>query len=181
MQVPQETPFRESCRTGETPEPVSVPWGHPLLDRRGPSRTGVVAEAGGRDCCWYHGGDWDAVTRIAVRLITERESAGVGDDDELRAHVIDAARAEGVSTWALTALDSLLADPIAIHRADDERAASFVNGQHRTRAMRDAGMRAVLVGVDEPVEPTGPPRPLASDLTSPERAPGVRDLHRVPD
>lgn len=67
--------------------------------------------------------------------------------------MLAAAYAEDVSGWQLTALNTLLSDPISINKADDEHPASYVNGQHLTRAMRDAGLSAVLVGVTEETQP----------------------------
>jgi hypothetical protein len=143
-QMPRGRPSRQACMTG-APPPPSPWWRRQINIIRGEQ------EAGGRNCCWYHGGDWAAVTDTAVRLIAAVE-ATAGTDNELRDKVLTAARAEGLSKWALIALNTLLIDPISINEATDEHPASFVNGQHRTRAMRDAGLSAVLVGVIEEVE-----------------------------
>ncbi|MFE9959191.1 hypothetical protein [Micromonospora sp. NPDC005299] len=31
---------------------------------------------GGRDCCWYHGGDWHRGSGFAIRLVREAQRAG---------------------------------------------------------------------------------------------------------
>jgi hypothetical protein len=91
------------------------------------------------------------VTDVAVRLIAD---AVADSDDALRKEVLAAAEAEGISGWPLQALDSLLFDPVVISEADGRHPALFVNGQHRTRAVRDADLPAVLVGITEEVDPS---------------------------
>ena len=78
-----------------------------------------------------------------IDLISAAKVTGLSVDEDLRYAVFGAARAEGVTGWAMEALHSLLADPIVIGENDGE--VWFVNGQHRTRAMRDAGVTEVLV------------------------------------
>lgn len=69
------------------------------------------------------------------------------------------ARAEGITGWERQALNSLLVDPIVIGKNDDDPAVWFVNGKHRTRAMRDAGVTEVLVEAQPQVGTViGPPR-----------------------
>ena len=165
-QMPQEKPFRESCMTGAAPQPTPEPApqpapsmaSEPAVRRQrlgqwlGRSRRPAPPATAGRDCCWYHGGDWAAVINTAVRLIAEVEADGVAEDAELVSRVMTAARAEGLSEWSLQALNSLIADPIMTQRAGGAHV-GFTNGQHRTRAMRDAGVAAVLVGREELAEP----------------------------
>ncbi len=135
--MPQEKPFRESCMA-TTPGIRSQRWFGKRTVR--PQRSPNVRA----DCCWYHSGDWSAVINAAVRLIAHAKETGLGQDDELRHAVIDAARAAGVDGWKYEALYSLLIDPIVLVETDNGQI-TFVNGQHRTRAMRDAGVPAVLV------------------------------------
>lgn len=146
-QMPIERPFRETCMKS-APGAVVGRWWRRLVDVLPSSKR----RTGGRECCWYHGGDWAEVIDVAVRLVDENEASGI-DDDGLRRQVLAAARGEGLSGWRLQALDSLIHDPISIHAATKERPAVFVNGQHRTRAMRDAAVSAVLVGFAEEVDP----------------------------
>ena len=144
-QMPHERPFREACMSGTAPPPA--PWW-----RR---RINIIRgrqETGGRACCWYHGGDWAAVTATAARLIAAAVEADRGADEELRDKVLTAAQTKGLSKWGLIALNTLLSEPITIEAASDNHPASFVNGQHRTRAMRDAGLPCVLVGVIEEID-----------------------------
>ncbi|MEV6639645.1 ParB/Srx family N-terminal domain-containing protein [Amycolatopsis sp. NPDC051371] len=130
-QVPREVPWHEDCMrdavVGET-----FPG----------DRSNV---AGVRGCCWYHGGDWDAVTKAAVRLIAQVNATGVEENYRLCQQVLDAARADGMSGWPLQALKSLVKVPILI-RKNAKSQSVIDNGQHRLRAMRDAGLTEVLVG-----------------------------------
>ena len=114
---------------------ASSSWWERLRDR--------ATRAVGMSCCWYHRGDWSTVVDTAVRLISAAKVAGLGADEKLRYVVLDAARAQGVTGWTMQALYSLLVDPIVIGENDGE--VWFVNGQHRARAMRDAGVTEVLV------------------------------------
>ncbi|MCW6005365.1 hypothetical protein K1W54_12345 [Micromonospora sp. CPCC 205371] len=67
--LPRPAPFRESgCMA------TGVPWWRRLGRQLAPRR-------GGRDCCWYHGGDWHTVARLAIRLAAQARAAGVGFDD----------------------------------------------------------------------------------------------------
>lgn len=132
--MPLETPFRETCMSPDDGAVGTSRW-ELLLAR--------AQRAAGLSCCWYHGGDWSAVIDTAARLISTAKVTGLGTDEKLRYVVLDAARAEGVSGWNLEALYSLLVDPIMIGENDGN--VWFVNGQHRTRAMRDAGVTEVLV------------------------------------
>ncbi|MGK3208467.1 ParB/Srx family N-terminal domain-containing protein [Amycolatopsis sp. MEPSY49] len=130
-QVPRELPWHEDCMRdaagGETPTR---------------ERSDV---AGVRNCCWYHGGDWHAVIRTAVRLIAQAKATGVEHNYQLCREVHDAARADGMGGWPLQALTSLVKNPILIREEADSR---FVidGGQHRIRAMRDAGVTEILIG-----------------------------------
>ncbi|TWP46036.1 hypothetical protein FKR81_37315 [Lentzea tibetensis] len=130
-QVPREVPWHEDCMR-DAAVGVTSPG----------ERSDV---AGVRRCCWYHSGDWDAVTRTAVRLIAQVEATGVEENYQLCQQVLDAARADGMSGWPLQALRSLVKDPILI-RKDAKLRSVIDGGQHRIRAMRDAGLTEVLVG-----------------------------------
>jgi hypothetical protein len=131
-QVPREVPWHEDCMKDSVADDVSI--------------TGRSDVADARDCCWYHSGDWAAVTRSAVRLIAQVEATGVKANYELRQQVLAAARAEGTSGWSLQALRSLLRDPILLRKVDGEHSVIIDGGQHRIRAMRDAGLAEVLIG-----------------------------------
>lgn len=129
--LPRPTPFREDgCMA------AGVPWwrrlGRQLVPRRG-----------GRDCCWYHGGDWQTVTRLAIRLTGQAKADGLTFDDTA-AYVFDHPVAQHLSQWEREALYSLLTDTIRPH-APWPRREGYNNGQHRAQAMLDAGVRRVLI------------------------------------
>ncbi|GAA3840701.1 hypothetical protein GCM10022226_74000 [Sphaerisporangium flaviroseum] len=99
-----------------------------------------------RQCCWYHGGDWRRVCSTAIRLVRRAERAGVPYED-IRQAVLDDARTEGMSEWELDALNTLLADPIVLGHTGRWPAfahASYANGQHRSQAMLEAGVRRTI-------------------------------------
>lgn len=129
--LPRPAPFRESgCMA------TGVPWwrrlGRQLVPRRG-----------GRDCCWYHGGDWHTVSRLAIRLAEQARAAGVGFDDT-PSYVLDHPHAQGLTEWEREAPSSLMADTIPPY-ARWPRRKGYNNGQHRAQALIDAGVRRVLI------------------------------------
>ncbi|WP_146772038.1 hypothetical protein [Lentzea atacamensis] len=143
-QIPLEKPFRQQCMTsaapGRTPpRRPRLPW--PWRSSRENRATGVPSGS----CCWYHRGDWSAVIETAIRLISEAKARGLGAADQLRDVVLEAAHVDGITGWDQQALHSLLVDPIVLGKNANEPTVWFVNGQHRTRAMRDAGVTEVLV------------------------------------
>jgi len=94
---------------------TGLSWPHRLAAQLLPRR-------GGRDCCWYHGGDWQAVNATAIRL-TARATR----------EVIDEAARDGVRGWQFQALESLFLEPIdASHRA------GYIGGRHRAKAILDS-------------------------------------------
>ncbi|KJK46486.1 hypothetical protein UK23_23330 [Lentzea aerocolonigenes] len=132
--VPLKTPFRETCMSSAA-DAANASWWERLRGRaKAPTSM---------SCCWYHRGDWSTVIDTVTRLISGAKVTGLSVDEELRYVVLDAARAEGVTGWTMAALYSLLGDPIVIGENDGE--VWSVNGQHRTRAMRDVGVTEVLV------------------------------------
>ncbi len=99
----------------------------------------------GRDCCWYHRGNWHQVSATAVRLLVQAQQDGV-DLDDVGVHVHGQAMAEGLTGWDLEALSTLisLGDGIAVEQ-DDDGHDQYINGQHRAQAMLDAGVRTTVV------------------------------------
>jgi hypothetical protein len=92
-----------------------------------------------------HRGDWGQVSKTAIAFIRQAQRAGAAPGD-IYGHVLDQARAAGVSGWDLDALEALVnsGDGIQIDKYEDGR--SFcVNGQHKTRAMLDQGVRRTVV------------------------------------
>jgi hypothetical protein len=118
--------------------PTGTPWwrrcGRQLVPRRQ-----------GRRCCWYHGGDWHAVSDTAIRLVKHARRQGV-TGDEVPEHVLETARAEGVSGWAYQALYSLLAPAWSLQLGNTRCRGRrrYVNGQHRAQALLDAGVRRTI-------------------------------------
>jgi hypothetical protein len=130
--LPRPEPFRESACMS-----AGVRWWR-RLGRQ------VVGRRRRRDCCWYHGGNWHRVSRLAARLVRQaRQEGAVGNDVADRARA--AAAAAGVAGWEAEALDSLLMpyDGLILERDDDLRRV-YVNGQHRAQALLDAGVHRTV-------------------------------------
>lgn len=127
MLLPMTRPFRE---------PECMPRGRRRLIRQ------LLPRRTARTCCWYHGGNWHRVNRVAIRLVRAAGAAGVPGDD-----VPDWCRerlgGQGLTPWETQAVRSLLAG--AGTAIDPDGEGVFVNGQHRTQAMRDAGVRRTVV------------------------------------
>lgn len=149
-QMPLEQPFREPCMTDEPATDQRGSWRrrwHRATQRRAGARSETFAW---RTCCWYHGGDWALVQDVAARLIADAETAGLAEVSDVHEYVCSASEATRLTTWQQQALGSFFTEPIGIH------ANGYVGGQHRTRAMRDAGLSAVLVATDVPDDPPDP-------------------------
>ncbi|MFI7523851.1 hypothetical protein OG994_12665 [Micromonospora globbae] len=129
--LPRPAPFREDGCMGS-----GVPWwrrlGRQLVPRRG-----------GRDCCWYHGGDWHVVSRLAIRLAARAKAASVGFEDT-PSYVLNHPDAQGLTDWEREALFSLIVDTIRPYAPWPSRE-GYNNGQHRAQALLDAGARRVLI------------------------------------
>jgi hypothetical protein len=123
--LPRPQPFRE---------PDCMPAGISWWRRR--YRQLVPRRRGGRDCCWYHGGDWNAATATAIRLALAAQRDGTAFDD-IAGRVLDQARAEANTGWMLSAIATLVSPSVSIQISED--GSTYVNGQHRAQAMLDAG------------------------------------------
>ncbi|TMR92695.1 hypothetical protein [Nonomuraea basaltis] len=66
---------------------------------------------------------------------------------DIRDFVRDAAQAEGLGGWELDALDALIcpADGIQLTVPAGHRRTSYINGQHKSQALLDAGVRRTIV------------------------------------
>jgi len=129
--LPRPEPFRAGCMARSAEAPGRrwrralrrlVPW---------PASSAI------RSCCWYHGGDWHVVSRLAVDLLEQARRRGVTEDDLVH-DVLGHAASLGLETWQSEALESLFRDPMMV---DD----LWVNGQHRGQAMLDAGVRQTVM------------------------------------
>jgi hypothetical protein len=128
---PNPRPFREPCMA------TIMPWWRRLVRQIAPRR-------GGRDCCWYHGGDWHRVSAVAVRLVRDAQAADV-DHDDIPSHVSQLATGLPLSHWEREALYTLLCDTVRPYGPLRYRSLGYNNGQHRAQAMIDAGVRRTLV------------------------------------
>ncbi|WP_127509311.1 hypothetical protein [Actinoplanes solisilvae] len=129
--LPRPEPFRvDDCMS------AGVAWWR-RLGRQ------VVPRRGGRGCCWYHGGDWHVVSRVALRLTEKAHAAGVAFAGTV-SYVMAQPDATALTGWEREALSSLLADTI---RPDGRwpSGEGYNNGQHRAQAMIEAGVRWTLV------------------------------------
>ena len=130
-------------RLGKAPKcmPTSTPWWRRLGRQLVPRRTG-------RDCCWYHQGDWHKVNKTAIRFLHQAQRAGIsttGWDDNICTYVMNWARGEGITGWDLEALTSLFIEPIQVQRCVSEWLRDYGEGQHRSHAMIDTGVRRTVV------------------------------------
>lgn len=105
-----------------------------------------------KTCCWYHGGEWRTANATALRLLATTPMIST-DPDDRQFELVEAAAAEGITGWQMHAVESLFLDPIRLLHDEDEGKTWYDNGQHRGRAMRDAGVARTITAVDEPVEP----------------------------
>jgi hypothetical protein len=131
---PRPEPFREGCMA------VAVPWWRRLARQIAPRR-------GGRNCCWYHGGDWHRVCFLAIRFVREAQRTGTAFED-IPGFVREQTASLHLSRWEREALDSLLYDTVRPYRPLRDRTLGYNNGQHRAQAMLDAGVRRTLVERD---------------------------------
>ncbi|MEV6527438.1 hypothetical protein AB0M43_36490 [Longispora sp. NPDC051575] len=124
------------------PQPFREPGCLPVCDLGlwGRLRRQAVADRRARSCCWYHGGDWNAASRTAIRLLHEAQAASV-PFDEVHHHAMTSARATGVDGWLLEAVGTLLnaADGLVI---DED--GGFGNGNHRGQVLIEQGVRRTV-------------------------------------
>ncbi|MFD9931420.1 hypothetical protein ACFWZK_35460 [[Kitasatospora] papulosa] len=94
-------------------------------------------------CCWYHQQDWSNVSELAIQLIETARADGK-TEHEISGQFMTKARELGTSNQDLMALKSLLEPGVAIvpHLGEN---ATHTNGNHRARAMKDAGVTRTVV------------------------------------
>jgi len=128
-------------------EPECMPRPTPLWRRLGRQ---IVPRRGGRSCCWYHQGDWHAVTATAIDVL--RLARADGDVEDLHLRAVELARDLALSGWQWQALESLFLDPIQVAEPESRAiGVGYVNGRHRAQAMLDQGVhRTVVVVYDWP-------------------------------
>jgi len=133
LRIPRPAPFRNrGCM------PPRSPWWRDVMRQLVPRRIA-------RPCCWMHQGDWHQVSRTAITLVRQAQQDGIADED-IYEHVVAQAEGAGITGWQLGALDCLVnsADGIQLD-TDDNRRRFFINGQHKTRAMLDQGVRRTII------------------------------------
>uniref|UniRef100_UPI002F9173FB hypothetical protein n=1 Tax=Streptomyces cellulosae TaxID=1968 RepID=UPI002F9173FB len=118
-------------------EPACMPsgvgwrrWVYQILPRR---------EA--RSCCWYHGGDWHAVSEMALKVLKHAQEQEVAAED-MEDFAVAHAAAAGAGRWQSEALATLFSVSDAIQPASG---GGYVNGQHRAQALLEAGVRRTVV------------------------------------
>ncbi|MEU0237657.1 hypothetical protein ABZ234_08195 [Nocardiopsis sp. NPDC006198] len=124
--------FRASCMT---PLSTAQRWARQARPTRTP-----------RSCCRYHAVDWHRASRGARRLLRQaRRGAGPVEEVYRRARAL-AARA-GWDTAQREAALSLLspAEGIIVSPEDSPARWFLLNGQHRTQALLEAGVRRTVV------------------------------------
>ncbi|MEV6535847.1 hypothetical protein AB0M86_40795 [Streptomyces sp. NPDC051639] len=94
-----------------------------------------------RECCWYHGGDWHAVSAMALDVLKRARTEGIAAED-MEEYALAHAAAAGTGLWQSEALATLFSVADAIQPA---KGPGYVNGQHRSQAMLDAGVRRAVV------------------------------------
>lgn len=94
-------------------------------------------------CCWYHRGNWHAVSRTAITLLRLANRDGV-DHQELRGYFAEQARRLELTGWEYEALLTLGCSGDAIQLQRDGLRREYVNGQHRAHAMLDAGVHRTI-------------------------------------
>lgn len=94
----------------------------------------------GEPCCWYHAGDWHRVNRLADQLL---DAATRNGTDDVKEFVLTAIREADWDEWTTKALWTLFAIPIDLN--EESIPPTFVNGQHRVQAMRDARVQRTVV------------------------------------
>jgi hypothetical protein len=128
--LPLPRPFREpACM------PAGMPWWRRWLRQVLPRRGGA------RSCCWYHGGDWRTVNAMALEVL-ERARAQHVDPDDMEEFGTTHAAAAGATRWETEALATLFNIADAIQLSSE---IGYINGQHRTQAMLEAGARRAVV------------------------------------
>ncbi len=144
MRLPQIVPpFTEDQRGRDGCMMPPLTWRQRVLRQVFPRR-------GALGCCYYHRQDFHAIaaTVNAVHRQLRRSGLDGEDADELRFRLLnEAALSEDERTTALL----LLAEDcgIRIWRAPGQRRWTYQEGRHRARALMDAGVRRILVTVDD--------------------------------
>lgn len=101
----------------------------------------VLPRRTARTCCWYHGGDWHAVSAMALDALNRARAQEIAAED-MEEFAAAHAAAAGADRWQSEALATLFSVSDAIQPASES---GYVNGQHRSQAMLEAGVRRTVV------------------------------------
>ncbi|MEC4575082.1 hypothetical protein [Streptomyces virginiae] len=101
----------------------------------------VLPRRATRTCCWYHGGDWHRVNAMALQVLSDARAQSVGADD-VQEFAVAYAASISATDWETEALSTLFSTWDAI-QPDGE--GGYINGQHRSQAMLEAGVRRTVV------------------------------------
>jgi hypothetical protein len=119
--------------------PSGISWPARLLRQ-------LVRRTGTRECCEYHSVNWHRVSRAAIRIARRAARRGArGDELAGQARAL-AESAKDLTRQERAAAATLLcpAEGIQLYRSGGWRMA-YVNGQHRSQALLDAGVRRTVI------------------------------------
>lgn len=118
----------------------------------------LVPRRTARQCCWYHQGDWHTVSAVAVKLLSSARRARI-EDAQFYTWAMGQATSQELTEWQTSALQTLLSPAVSIHVGKG----GYTNGNHRTRAMLDAGVRRTVVTDLKTLPPAPTPTDPAPD------------------
>lgn len=95
----------------------------------------------GRPCCYFHGIDWLIAADHALGVLAE--CGGRADLDTI-VDAVDRRNLGEMGSWVYSLFD----DPLMIGFDDDDGVSGWINGQHRSQAMIDAGCKVVIIARD---------------------------------
>ncbi len=144
--LPPPCPFRVRCMAGK-----DTVWHRLLARARRWSRGRLTG------CCWYHSQDWHSVSEYAIRLVDDARRDGL-TDRELADVLSDRTAALRVPKEHRQALHTLMSPIYAIDASLGPNGA-YLNGNHRSRALRDAGVQHTVVITWIPPEAEEDPGP----------------------
>lgn len=129
VRLARPRPFREpACM------PAGVRWWRRWARQALPRR-------GALSCCWYHGGDWHAVSAMALDVLERGRAQSVAPEG-MKEFAVAQAVAAGACGWEREALATLFDTADAIQPDSEGR---YINGQHRSQALLEAGVRRTVV------------------------------------
>jgi hypothetical protein len=132
--LPRPVPFRtDECM------PKGITWPRRLRHQIFPKPP--------NDCCWYHSVDWRKAAPEAVRIAHEIGVWRTMDVDDMYEAAESLVRASGLPEPEASGAWSLLEPGEGIQASIRPGGdwGLFINGQHRTQAMLEAGVRCTVI------------------------------------